>query len=197
MLLVAPIVAFASSGLPPTISMYPESAGPGTNVELTGIDFPGGRVVDLQLTTTDGSTPLATTTTAAGGEFRQIVTLPVGMPDGSWEITAQTADGSSATLTFATSEAAALAAAAAAAGEAEAEVPAGNSGTDVMVMLVIALVLGAIAFGALVAYRQFMDETPPGMGKGDDLIWGGGSKSEAPEQTATEEPHWKAASSES
>ncbi len=61
-------------------------------------------------------------------------------------------------------------------------------------MLVIAVVLAGVALGAMVVYRQLKDESPPGMGRGDDLIWGGGSP-EGPEQTATDEPHWKSAQS--
>ncbi len=49
-LLVAPLAASASSGLPSTVTMYPETAGPGTTVELTGLDFPGDAIVEVELT---------------------------------------------------------------------------------------------------------------------------------------------------
>jgi len=42
-LLVTPIAAMAASGLPATVAMNPESAGPGTTVEITGLDFPSGQ----------------------------------------------------------------------------------------------------------------------------------------------------------
>ncbi len=48
----------ASSGLPATVTMYPESAGPGEVVEVTGLDFPSGAAVQLELTTSASTVPL-------------------------------------------------------------------------------------------------------------------------------------------
>lgn len=187
-LLVLPLAALAQS---PAISMYPETAGPGSTVEVAGIDFPPERVVEVQLATPDGTVPLTTATTSADGDFRQILALPLGVREGAWELQATAADGATSTFGFVTSPDAALDVAAAEAA-AVAPAPTGNSGGDIALMLIIAVVLGAVAFGGIVVIRHLRDESPPGMGKGDDLIWGGG-KAETPERTATEEPHWKTA----
>ena len=39
-LMLAPSAVVASSGLPASVAMEPDSAGPGSVVEVTGIDFP-------------------------------------------------------------------------------------------------------------------------------------------------------------
>lgn len=188
-LLIAPVAALAQSGAP-AISMYPETAGPGSTVEITGIDFPPARVVEVQLATPDGTIALTTATTSPEGDFRRIVALPLGVTEGAWELRATAADGTTSAYPFVTSPDAAAAVAAAASAALASTTSAGNSGGDIALMLIIAAVLGGLAFGAMLVYRQVKDEAPPGMGKGDDLIWGGGS-AEAPQQTATDEPHWK------
>ena len=187
-LLLVPLTVVAQS---PAISMYPETAGPGSTVEIAGIDFPPERVVEVQLATPDGAVPLTTATTSPEGDFRQILALPLGVPEGAWELQATAADGTTSTFPFVTSPDAAVDAAAAAQAATAAPAASGNSSGDIALMLIIAVVLGGLAFGGLVVYRQIRDESPPGMGKGDDLIWGGG-KAETPAETATEEPHWKA-----
>jgi hypothetical protein len=193
-LLVAPLVSLASSGLPATMSMYPETAGPGSTVEISGIDFPAERVVEVQLSTPDGTVPLTTITTSPSGDFRQVVALPIEASDGVWELQAIAADGTTSAYAFATAlDAAAVVVAAE---TVPSVVPAGNSSGDIALMLIVAVVLGAVAFGGLFVYRQIKDESPPGMGKGDDLIWGSGVAVAGPEQTATEEPHWEAANTE-
>lgn len=189
-LLLVPLATLAQSG-EPAISMYPETAGPGSTVEVTGVDFPPERVVEVQVMTPDGTVPLTTATTSPEGAFRQIVALPIGAPDGAWELQATAADGTTSTFPFVTAADVAVVADLAA-DAATTEAPAGNSGGDIALMLIIGVVLGVVAFAAMVVYRQVKDESPPGMGKGDDLIWGGG-QADGPAQTATEEPHWKAA----
>lgn len=186
-LLLVPLAVVAQS---PAISMYPETAGPGSTVEIAGIDFPPERVVEVQLATPDGAVPLTTATTSPEGDFRQVLSLPLGVAEGAWELRATAADGTSSTFAFVTSPDAAVGAASGQATTA-ATAARGNSSGDIALMLIIAVVLGGLAFGGLVVYRQIRDESPPGMGKGDDLIWGGG-KAETPAETATEEPHWKA-----
>jgi len=193
-LLFVPLVSLAASGLSATMSMYPETAGPGSIVEISGIDFPAERVVEVQLSTPDGTVLLTTTTTSASGDFRQVVALPIDAPDGAWELQATAADGTTSAYAFATDSDAA--AAVVAPGAATSAVPAGNTSGDIALMLIVATVLGAVAFGGMFVYRQIKDESQPGMGKGDDLIWGSGPGVDGPEQTATDEPHWKAAQSE-
>jgi hypothetical protein len=191
LLLAAPIVA-AAAGVP-TITMYPETAGPGATIEVTGIDFPPGREVQLMLATPDGTVPLTSALASATGDFREIVALPPTARGGAWQLQAVGGDGAVAGVSFVTdADAAAVAAAAAAAAAAQTTTSGGNSGADNMFLLVLGVLLGAIAIGAMVAYRQFKDTSPPGMGKGDDLIWGSGPLSPGPELTATDEPHWKA-----
>lgn len=187
-LLVVPLSALAQSS---AISMYPQTAGPGSTVEVSGTGFPSERVVEVQVLTPGGTVPLTTATTTREGSFRQIVALPLGVAEGAWELQATAADGTTSSFPFVTSPDATTAAAPAAAVEA-APAPTGNTSGDIALMLIIAVVLGGLAFGAMIAYRQLRDDAPPGMGKGDDLIWGGG-KAETPQQTATEQPHWEAA----
>jgi len=191
-LLAIPLVASAQSGAA-VISMYPETAGPGSTVEVTGIDFPSDRVVEVELVTPDGTVPLTTTTTSLEGEFRQIVALPIGATDGGWELQATAADGTTSTYAFVTApEVEADQVLAADVDTTSTSSTSSNSSGDIALMLIIAVVLGGAVFGGMVVYRQVKDETPPGMGKGDDLIWGGGT-AEGPAQTATDEPYWKAA----
>lgn len=193
-LLAGPIAASASSGLPATITMYPEVAVPGDTVEVTGLDFPGDATVALQLTTSAGTVPLADIATSSSGDFREVVPLPVGVPEGFWTVQAIAPDGSTATYAFAAGGAAA---AAALLDETAAAASSGNSASDIMVMLLLGVVLGGIFIGGMFAYRILKDDgSQPGMGAGDDLIWGGGSADATPQTTATEEPYWKAAQSE-
>lgn len=195
-LLVVPTIALAQST--PEISMYPDNARPGSTVELTGTGFPSEHLVDLQLTTPESTTTLASTATDLEGGFRQIVALPLSAPEGTWELRATAVDGTTSTFGFtvvsetAAGDTGAEPAAAVVAEPVATEARAGNTSGDIALMLIIAVVLGGAAFGAMVIYRQIKDESPPGMGRGDDLIWGGGTP-EGPEQTATEEPHWKTA----
>jgi hypothetical protein len=192
-LLLIPVVASASSGLPATVTMYPETAGPGEVVEVAGLDFPGRAPVEVQLTTAAGSVLVATATAAADGSFRELVTLPADRPDGLWELRASAAGDSLATYTFDPS------APAIGAGTDRSTTTAGsgNSTTDVLVLLVIAVVLGAIVIAGMFAWRQVRgDGAHTGMGTGDDLIWSGGSRDATPELTATDEPYWKAVKSE-
>jgi hypothetical protein len=191
-LLVAPLAASASSGLPSTVTMYPETAGPGTTVELTGLDFPGDAIVELELTTADGTIPLTTVRTATGGHFRSVMSLPVTATEGAWQLRAVGPDGSTATYAFTTSVGIAPVVV-----DPATPASAGNSMSDSVVMLVIALVLGGVAIGGMFAYRMIRDDGPQtGMGEAADLIWSGTGKDATPELTATEEPHWKAAQSE-
>ncbi len=187
-LLVVPLTALAQSS---AISMYPETAGPGSTVEISGIGFPVERVVEVQVLTPDGTVPLTTATTNREGGFRQIVALPLGVAEGAWELQAKAADGTISSFPFTTPTAATVEAAPATATEAPAAA-AGNTSGDIALMLIIAVVLGGLAFGAMIVYRQLKDDSPPGMGKGDDLIWGGG-KAETPKETATDQPYWETA----
>ncbi|MEX1295199.1 MAG: hypothetical protein AB1Z67_03405 [Candidatus Limnocylindrales bacterium] len=192
-LLVMPLLAVAQG---PTLSMSPETARPGSTVEISGAGFPAGHVVELRLTTPDGSMPLASSVAGLEGEFQQLLALPLGTTKGDWEVLATAVDGTTSSLAFSTlpQTASAEAAPVAAPEPATAEERAGNTSGDIAVLLIIAVILGGIAFGGLLVFRQLREESPPGMGKGDDLIWGGGS-AETPEQTATDEPHWKAGQS--
>ncbi len=171
-LLAMPALTVAQSGLPATISMYPESAGPGATVEVTGLDFPAASAVALQLATPAGTTTLATVAASEGGYFRQLVTLPAEAPAGAWTLEARAADGSRAEFAFGSGAPvtapppAAVAVAATEAG--------GSSSADIMVMLVLAVVLGVVAIAALYTWRSMQAErSQPGMGAGDDLIWSG------------------------
>ena len=196
LLLLIPATATAQSGSDARVTMSPEVAGPGDTVLVSGLDFPRDMTVVVQLTTAEGPVTLATVATAPDGSFRERVALPDGVPEGTWTVSARSSDG----LAMAGHQFLAGDAPPAAAGtEMTTEASAGtsNSTSDNMVLVLMGLLLGAIATGALFAYRLVKEEGPqPGMGSGDDLIWGSGSAAAEPEMTATNEPHWKATSDE-
>lgn len=169
-LLVTPIAAGAASGLPATISLEPATAPAGSTVEVIGLDFPTGGEVDLQVTTTAGVVPLATVAADVGGYFRQAVTLPLDAPAGFWEIRATAADGSVAVSMLEAAPAPIDAVADAAPATA-----AGNSLSDIVVMLIFALVIAGVGGGTwYVWYMARMGEGQPGMSIGEDPIWSSG-----------------------
>src|SRR5687768_3636258 len=92
--------ATAASGLPPTIAMNPETAGPGATVEIVGLDFPAEGAIELQVTTTAGPVSLGTTVASEGGYFRQAVTLPLDVEPGFWEVRATGPGGAAAVHIF-------------------------------------------------------------------------------------------------
>jgi hypothetical protein len=202
-LLLVPVSALAA----PAISMSPETARPGSTVEIRGTGYPANQLVEVELVTPEGTRHVATSGTNDDGDLREIVALPLDVSEGEWQLRATSTDGTSASFAFTTTAPVAAeivetvteadvpvepAVVEAAADAAAAETRRGNSSGDIALMLIIAVVLGGLLFGSIVVYRQVKDETPPGMGKGDDLIWGGGTP-EGPEQSATKEPYWKAA----
>lgn len=196
---VLPVAAVAQSGLPATISMYPATAGPGDTVEVTGLDFPAGMTVVVQLTTPAGKSTLATLATDAEGSFRELVAIPNAATEGAWTLSARSADGQATPrYTFTSGEAPVVRTAAASEAVAASAPATGKTTTDKMVLVLIALVLGVLATAALYAYRLVQeDRGQPGMGTGDDLIWSGSANASTPETrpevTAADEPHWKQA----
>jgi len=187
-LLVAPVAAAGSSGLPATLTMYPEAAGPGATVEVVGLDFPAAQSVAVELAAGGSTTPIVTAITADGGYFRAVLALPSDLTPGSWELRAAAADGSTAAYAFV---------AVAADADADAAAGAGNSASDVVVMLVVAALLAAVGGGGAVAWRLVRDESSqPGMGTGDDLIWSGAAEGTTAELTAAEQPAWLTATAD-
>ena len=192
-LLVMASTAVAASGLPATVSMDPASAEPGSEVEVTGLDFPSGQAIELQLTTTSGPVHLATVTTEEGGYFRQSVTLPTDVAPGPWELRAIAPNGMVAVHSLEAGTApAAVHPADEAAGDPATETtgdpatestvatatdqttPRGNSAADIMVMLVFAVLIAAVGGAFVFAWKQTHGSTrQPGMGAGDDPIWSG------------------------
>ncbi len=173
-LVVTPVVAMASSGLPATITMKPAAAGPGSTVEVTGIDFPGDQLVEVLLFTSAGSSDLAVIMASDEGYFRSFVTLPSDTPAGLWEMRASALDGTTASHAFDAASAPTVDAAGAVTLSAEASLAgrSGNSSTDIMVMLVLAVLLAAVGGAAAYAWREVHSEgRQPGMGAGDDPIW--------------------------
>ena len=121
-----------------------------------------------------GPVHLGTAHTEDGGFFRQLVTLPSDAPAGFWELRATGAGGSVAVQLFEAGEAAV----AAPTGNGEATTVAaaggGSTGSDLLVLLVLLLLVGGIAAAAaFVYYQTHRDMSEPGMGAGDDPIWGG------------------------
>ena len=192
-LLVMASAAVAASGLPATVSMDPASAEPGSEVEVTGLDFPSGQAIELQLTTISGPVHLATVTTEEGGYFRQSVTLPTDVAPGPWELRAIAPNGMVAVHSFEAGTApAAVHPVDEAAGDPATETagdpatettvatatdqttPRGNSAADIMVMLVFAVLIAVVGGAFVFAWNQTHGSTrQPGMGAGDDPIWSG------------------------
>lgn len=176
-LLVTPFAASAASGLPSTITMTPERAGPGSQVEIVGLDFPAGRTVDLRLTTTAGAVHLATTAIEEGGYFRQSLELPADVAPGFWELRATSDTGAVAVHIFEATSGPAAAVVDTAAAQDVAVEPAASSGmfgSNLLVLLVLAVLIGVVGGAVVYVWRQMRrPEGEPGMGSGDDPIWSG------------------------
>ena len=178
-LLATPIAASAASGLSPTISIDPADAGPGSSVDVIGLDFSAGQVVGLRLITVEGEVGLGTATIGARGYFRETVTLPAQFAPGRWELRASATDGLIAVHLFdagvaSSGVAAAVVADATSSTEETAAAVSGNSATDILVMLVIALLIAGVGGGAALAwYQVHRDDQQPGMSTGEDPFWAG------------------------
>lgn len=196
MLVALPAIVAAQSGLPATVSMYPAAAGPGDRVEVTGLDFPARTTVVLELDAPSGRSTLGTVATGDDGSFRALVSLPGSAEEGEWTVSARSADGAVfAGHPFSSNGAGALASASAAriAAESGATTSSGTT-TDKLVLVLIAVVLGAIATAALYAWRLVrVDQPQPGMGSAEDLIWSDSASEPRSELTATGEPYWRQA----
>src|SRR5688500_20132414 len=88
--------ASAASGLPASIAMNPEDAGPGSVVEVVGLDFPPEGSIELQVTTTAGPVSLGSTVATQGGYSRHAATLPSDADPGFSELSATGPGGSTA-----------------------------------------------------------------------------------------------------
>jgi hypothetical protein len=171
-LLVTPALALAGSGLPATVTISPQRAGPGERVEVTGLDFAPGQTVELTLTTTAGSVPLGSVAPEAGGFFRQLVMLPADVAPGFWELRATAPDGTVAVHIYET--AGALPEAATAAAASTSVEAGGTSGADLLVLLIVlGIIVGVGGAVAFVWYHVHRKDQHPGMSAGDDPIWGG------------------------
>ncbi len=115
---------------------------------------------------------------------------------GRWELSATSLDGSNAVHVFdaATADIVDASRRLAASAEAGLSGSRGNSSTDILVMLVLAVLLAALGGGAAFAWREVRGETSqPGMGAGDDPIWSlAGAGDGTLELTAADEPEWGA-----
>lgn len=191
-LMVSPIVASAASGLPATIKMDPPTAGPGEAVVITGTGFPASAVIELELVTPATEHALGLTVAQDGGYFSTRMTLPADAEPGSWRLVASSPDETTASYAFNSGPAAPAAAIdTSTTGAAEPALSSGNSLSDIVVMLVIAvLIAGAIGGVAYVYYQLKLAGRQPGMAVGEDPIWSGGSKADDPATTSTDEPAW-------
>jgi hypothetical protein len=165
--------ASAASGLPATIMMNPENAGPGSVVEVVGLDFPPDGTVELQVTTTAGPVALGSTEATSGGYFRQAVTLPSDVEPGFWELRATGPGGVAAVHIFEAGvvTTAAVGAAAPVATGSGALIDPNLVTTLVMLLLLIVIVCAAV-FVYGVTHKQ---PGQGGMPVGDDPIWSGAS----------------------
>jgi hypothetical protein len=174
-------VASATSGLPATLGMEPAAAGPGALVEVTGLDFPAGQAVDLQIATSAGPEHLASLTVAEGGYFRQPVTLPADVRMASG-LRAIAADRTTAVPPSGRVRADAAEPAPRRQHARTATRP--GIAADIIVMLIIAFLIAAV--GGALAYAWYQTHgalRQPGMGAGDDPIW----------SNAGDEPIWSPA----
>jgi hypothetical protein len=171
-LLITPFAA-AAAGLPATITLTPETPGPGAQVEVVGLDFVAGQDVQIQVTTMAGPVHLGTARTEDGGYFRQLVTLPADAPAGYWELRATGAGGIEAVQLFEAGEVATVAPGANAQATTTAVADGGSTGSDLLVLLVLGLLIGGITAAAVFVYHQtHRARQEPGMSAGDDPFWG-------------------------
>jgi hypothetical protein len=180
--------AAAGSGLPPTVSINPAEPAPGTQVQVTGLDFPPSSPIELRLVTDAGVTTLGTVTTTDNGMFAQVVSLPATVVPGYWEMRASGPDRAVAVRLFVPSAAPAGAAPAPDAETTTATVPGvapGLAGTPVpqespllpndliVVVVLLGLAIG-IAVAAFFTWRvTHRREGDPNLPQGDDPIWSG------------------------
>lgn len=163
--------ASAASGLPASIAMNSEDAGPGSVVEVVGLDFPPEGTIQLQVTTTAGPVLLGTTEATSGGYFRHPVTLPADVEPGFWELRATGPGGVTAVHIF---EAGAIAPVAAAAAPAAATSSSSLIDPNLVVTLVMLLLLIVIVCAAVFVYGvTHRPAGQKGMPVGDDPIWSG------------------------
>jgi hypothetical protein len=176
-----PLAVGAASGLPPTVTLSPPLAGPGSRVDVVGLDFPAGQQVALQLTTTAGPVALGTTLVEEGGYFRQQVTFPTDLAPGFWELRATAPGGAVAVHIFEALDPARLAAR-----SGTAPAPAGSGATpappsdapllDPNAVTVLVLVLFAVLLAGAAAFVWLQTHRRPRQGDlpaGDDPIWSG------------------------
>jgi hypothetical protein len=151
--------------------MNPADAGPGSVVEVVGLDFPPDGTIALQVTTTAGPVVLGTTRATSGGYFRQPVTLPSDVEPGFWELRATGPGGVTAVHIFE---------AGVAPPPVSLDAPGLTSGPaplidpNLVVTLVMLLLLIVIVCAAVFVYG--VTHRPPGqagMPVGDDPIWSG------------------------
>lgn len=183
---ITPVVTAAGSGLPPSINVLPERPLRGSDVEVTGLDFPPGGLVELHLIGISGGLPLGTVRADARGRFRHSAAIPGDLSDEVWELRATGPGDAVAVRLFRpahptaiiTGEAGATrvdAAADASDADADAAAAAGRSGgTDLVVLLIVAVLVVSVA-GATMAGWWIVrrGDRQPGMPAGDDPIWGG------------------------
>jgi hypothetical protein len=193
-LVLTPAAALAASGLPASVAMEPAAAGPGSTVEVTGIDFPPGKLVEVKLESAADDRDLAILIADEKGYFRTFVGLPDDVPAGAWVLRAVSLDGSSADHAFDAATAGVVDASLGLATGAEASLSGGrgNSSTDILVMLILAVLMAALGGGAAYAWREVHGATvQPGMGAGDDPIWSVAGAGDASVQvTASDAPAW-------
>ena len=193
-LLLTPAAVFAASGLPASVAMEPAAAGPGSIVEVTGIDFPAGKLVEVKLGSAADDRDLAILIADENGYFRTFATLPDDVPAGAWVLRAVSLDGTTAGHAFDASTAEVVDASLGLVAGAEASLSGGrgNSSTDILVMLILAVLMAVLGGGAAYAWREVHGATAqPGMGAGDDPIWSVAGASDASLQvTASDAPAW-------
>lgn len=174
-LLLTPMSVIGASGLPATITMSPANAGPGSTVEVVGIDFPAGQPLEISLTTTSGQLVLDETTVEAGGYFRTAVTFPDDVAPGFWELRATAGDGRTAVHIF-ESLAGRVVAPAVEAPVTQTPVASGGGIDGTLVTLVVlALLIGGVGGASIYVWGLLKHpKGDPGMATGDDPIWAAG-----------------------
>lgn len=187
--IVLPVTVGAASGLPPTVTLLPDPAGPGMAVDVSGLDFPASGEVRFHLITTERIVPLGATRASDTGTIRTSVTMPTDLPIGVWELRATGPDDAVAVRLFKAIEppppvdpAAAGEGDPAAEGTASHASTPASGGSDLLVILIVLGVLGAVVTAAVVAWRIVRrGDHQPGMPAGDDPIWSGvkGSRPQA------------------
>jgi hypothetical protein len=94
----SPATAVAHMGGEPFIHVPVDHIVPGESFPIVAADLGPDSLVTIELATDDGIVPLGTVTAGPDGHFETVLVLPATVPEGYMQISAQSDDGTYATV---------------------------------------------------------------------------------------------------